>query len=349
MRIYLYLFLFFSPLYCSAQFLTPIHSDLEGDALLDALVDDFKTSVVLPSGEARDLMYSDIHNIAGSVFGVYTGHGIFLPSGVDPSTFVFMNGSNDGINAEHVWPRSKGAEIGIANTDLHNLFPTRVLVNTNRGSFPFAEIDDNETELWYFEDDEMSNIPNSNRDNYSEGVRGVNGRFEPRESRKGDIARTMFYFYTMYQPQADAADPDFFDDQLSTLCAWHEQDPVDEEEYNRTFKIAEVQDGKPNPFILDCSLVSRAYCQTEDLECPVIPTVSTSNLPASIPYKFFPNPIDNTMYVEAMGLSQLLILDVQGRLLIREDFDTRTTVNTSSLVPGTYILIINEATFKLVK
>ena len=349
MRLYLYLTFFCLPILCSAQFLTPIHSELQGDALLDALVDDFKTSVVLSGGEARDLMYSEIHNIAGSVFTVYTGHGIFIPAGVDPSIFVFKNGASDGINAEHVWPRSKGAQVGIADSDLHNLMPSRVLVNSNRGSFPFAEIDDNETELWYFEDEEMSNIPTTNRDNYSEGVRGTNGRFEPRESRKGDIARTMFYFYTMYQQQADDADPDFFEEQLSTLCSWHEQDPVDEEEYNRTFKIAEVQEGKPNPFILDCSLVSRAYCQSENLECPEIPTVSTSNLPTSIPYKFFPNPLDDTMYVEAMGPSQLLIMDIQGRLLIRENFDTRTTINTSSLIPGTYVLIINEASFKLVK
>ena len=349
MRFYLYSFLLFLPLISTAQFSTPIHPALQGEALLTALVNDFKTSVVLSSGEGRDLMYSDIHNIGGSVFGVYTGHGIFLPAGVDPSTFVFMNGVDDGINAEHVYPRSKGAQFGIANTDLHNLFPSRVIVNSNRGSFPFAEINDAETELWYFENDEMSTVPNNNIDNYSEGVRGVDGRFEPRESRKGDIARTMFYFYTMYRQQADDADPDFFDDQLSTLCSWHEQDPVDEEEYNRTFKIAEVQDGKPNPFILDCSLVGRAYCQAENLDCPIISTVSSSNVPTAIPYKFFPNPTNNTMFVEAMGYSQLLIMDTLGRLIIRKDFDTRTTVNTSSLVPGTYILIINEATFRLVK
>ena len=340
---------FFVTGFLQAQFHTDIHPDLEEEALLEALVDDFKTSVVLPSGEARDLMYAEIHNQNDTVYGVYSNHGIFLPQGVDPSTFVFMDGDNDGINAEHVFPRSKGADVGIANTDLHNLFPTRVLVNTNRGSFPFAEIDDNDTELWYFEDDEQSNIPNNNIDDYSEGIRGIDGRFEPRESRNGDIARAMIYFYTMYRPEADAADPNFFDSQLSTLCAWHEQDPVDEAEYNRTFMIAEVQDGKPNPFILDCSLVGRAYCQADDLDCPNIPTVSTSNPANTIPYKFFPNPVDDTMYVEARGASRLLILDIGGRLVLRDDFDTRTTINTASLIPGTYILIINEATFKLVK
>ena len=349
MRLFFYLIFFFCPLLSTAQFLIPVHPELEGEALLEALVDDFKTTVVLSSGDARDLMYSDIHNRNDTVYGVYSNHGIFLPQGVDPSSFVFMDGDDDGINAEHVFPRSKGADIGIANSDLHNLFPSRVLVNTNRGNFPFAEINDTETELWYFEDDEMNAIPNNNIDDYSEGVRGMDGRFEPRESRKGDIARTMFYFYTMYRAQADAADPNFFDSQLSTLCGWHEQDPVDEEEYNRTFMIAEVQDGIPNPFILDCSLVSRAYCQSENLECPIIPTVSTTNLPNSIPYKFFPNPLDDTMYVEARGVSQLLITDIQGRLWIRQEFDTRTTINTSILPSGTYILIINEATFKLIK
>lgn len=349
MRIFLYSFLLCLPVFGTAQFLTPVHPGLEGDDLLDALLEDFKTNTVLSSGEARDLLYSEIDNQNDTVYGVYSNHGIFLPDGVDPSSFVFMDGDKDGINAEHVFPRSKGAEFGIANSDLHNLFPTRVIVNTNRGSFPFAEIEDSETESWYYQDDELSTIPSNNIDSFSEGIRGVDGRFEPREARKGDIARTMFYFYTMYQPEADAADPDFFDDQLSTLCSWHELDPVDEREYDRTFKIAEVQEGKPNPFILDCSLVSRAYCPTDDLECPEIPLVSAPSIPTIIPYKFFPNPLTDSMHVEAQGPSRLLIMDMLGRLVMRQDFDTRTTVNTASLSPGNYILIINELSFKLVK
>ena len=40
--------------------------------------------------------------------------------------------------------------------------------------------------------------------------------------KKGDIARTIFYFYTMYNNEADA---NFFEVQKQQLKIWHEQDP----------------------------------------------------------------------------------------------------------------------------
>ena len=118
MRLYIYAFTFCFPFYLSAQFLTPIHTDLTGEELLAALVLDFKTSTVLSSGEARDLLYAEIDNQNDTVYGIYTQHGIFLPEGVDPSIHVFMNGDANGINAEHVFPQSKGASSGNPNTDL---------------------------------------------------------------------------------------------------------------------------------------------------------------------------------------------------------------------------------------
>ncbi|MDV7400839.1 endonuclease, partial [Arthrospira platensis SPKY1] len=85
--------------------------------------------------------------------------------------------------------------------------------------------------------------------------------FEPREAVKGAIARAMFYFYTMYREEADAADPDFFRQQVQTLCQWHRQAPPDARELARTRAIARHQDGKPNPFVLDASLAERAFCE----------------------------------------------------------------------------------------
>ncbi len=38
----------------------------------------------------------------------------------------------EGINAEHIWPQSQGAE-GIARDDQHNLFPSYARVNSDRG------------------------------------------------------------------------------------------------------------------------------------------------------------------------------------------------------------------------
>ena len=48
------------------------------------------------------------------------------------------------------------------------------------------------------------------------------------------------------------------------LYQWHLDDPIINSEISRTWAIAEWQDDIPNPFILDDSLVYRAYFYEED-------------------------------------------------------------------------------------
>jgi endonuclease I len=347
---YLFLLLFFAiTTFCHGQKYTPIFPTLTGDDLLEALVREYKTNTVLSYGDARDLLYGEIDNRNDSVTCIYSGHQIFLPDGVDPSTFVFMDGDKNGINAEHVFPRSKGADFGLPLADMHHIFPCRVEVNTNRGSFPFAEIPDADTQSWYFLTTELSTAPSTNIEAYSEGIRGVEGFFEPRESRKGDIARAMFYFYTIYKAQADAADSDFFSQQLSTLCQWHEQDPVDEQEYNRTFMIAPHQDDIPNPFILDCSLVERAYCQTEDIICPALPILSNTTDHLVTEHIYYPNPFQDALSIQATGELFIQIYDVHGHLLLQKHAFDEAQLDTSFLPAGIFVLQINQHVYKLVK
>ena len=99
----------------------------------------------------------------------------------------------------------------------------------------------------------QSSIPSNNIDEYSESETAY---FEPREDRKGDIARSVFYFYTMY---SDVAYSYFFESQKEILKIWHEFDPADEDEITRTWAIAAYQQNKPNPYVLDESLIWRAY------------------------------------------------------------------------------------------
>tara|TARA_B100001971_G_C17892547_1_gene383789 strand:+ start:27 stop:617 length:591 start_codon:yes stop_codon:yes gene_type:complete len=136
---------------------------------------------------------------------------------------------------------------------MHALRPCKDNVNSARGNKPFNEVVDTQTITWYWQDSQTSNIPSSNIDEYSENQSNY---FEPREDRKGDIARTIFYFYTMY---SDVADADFFQNQKDILKTWHGQDPANDEEIFRTWQIAYYQENKPNPFILDETLVERAY------------------------------------------------------------------------------------------
>lgn len=239
----------------------PLYPDLGGAELLEAVQADYTPSQVLNYRQARDLMYTQLDNENDSVSCIYTGHRLYLPPGANASQALYIDGSPDGINCEHVWPRSKGAREGRAMSDMHHLFPSRVAVNAARSNSPFAEIPDEQTARWYYRDQELNSIPANHIDAYSEYL---SDRFEPREDKKGDIARAMLYFYTIYRAEALVADPLFFQRQRATLLAWNQQDPPDDVEQSRSEAIALYQDGKPNPFILDPTLAERLYGELSD-------------------------------------------------------------------------------------
>jgi endonuclease I len=243
---------------CSCFAQDNIFPDLTGNVLMDSLRTAFKPATVMTSSEAKDTLYSILNNENDTVRCVYSGHYLILPENVDPSQWVFMNGETQGINLEHVYPQSKGATTGTqAHNNLHHLFPTRVKVNSDRGSFPFGEINDFQTQRWYYLTNVTGSIPSSNIDLYSEWN---NAFFEPREDFKGDVARAVFYFFTIYQNQALVADPAFFEIQRQTLLDWHELDPATDDEVLRSDLVATFQDGKINPFVVDPTLASRAFC-----------------------------------------------------------------------------------------
>lgn len=246
------------PLCSFAQNRAPLFPNLQGEALEQAIIKSYKPAAVLSYSQARDVMYSEVDNYRDTVYGIYSDHGIYLPKGTDPSQYLYQNGGPNGINCEHVWPRSKGASEGNAKSDMHHLFPARVAVNQARGNDPFGEVPDIQTKQWYYQSFGRNSQPASYAiDQYSESGYGI---FEPREDRKGDIARAMFYFYTMYRTEAGAEGRDFFMRQLATLCEWHQLDPPDEREIKRTKAISRYQDGKVNPFVVDSGLAKRLYC-----------------------------------------------------------------------------------------
>ena len=227
-----------------------IGDGLYGDELISFLQGNYTTGTTLGYTNARDTLYLNIDRIDGQVKGIYTNYTVDLPNtGVDPSTHLYENG----INCEHIWPQSlyEGGEP--LKSDMHALRPCKDNVNSARGNKAFNDVLDSQTATWYWQDSQTSNIPSSNIDEYSENHGTY---FEPREDRKGDIARTMFYFYTIY---SDVADEYFFTVQKDILKTWHAQDPINEDEITRTWQIAGYQEDKPNPFILDETLVERAY------------------------------------------------------------------------------------------
>lgn len=323
-----------------------VFKNLEGNELTEAIVENFKPSQVLSFGQSRDTMFALVDSKDNMLTCVYTGHTITLDPNEDPTQSAYQNGSSDGINTEHTFPQSKGASSGNAKSDMHHLFPTRSPVNSARGNKPFKENIDSETNTWYYLSESMNNIPTSDIDEYSEDT---NEGFEPREQHKGNVARAMFYFYTMYQTEADNASANYFESQRETLCDWHWQDPVDEEEWNRSKNIAIYQDGKENPFVLDCSLAARTYCPGIDYACALV-DIEEIILPSP---KVYPNPSDNKYQIDWLDEYNILLSDSLGNILLTTEAMGNTTIEIPSL-PGIYYLYLSNAngqshTMKLVK
>jgi len=232
----------------------PFGQDVIGDGLYeDDLINflrvNYKTTSTLNYDDARDVMYGDYDNLNGVVYGVRTNFSVNNVPENDPRPTVH----DGGLDCEHVWPQSMYEGNNPMKSDLHHLRPAKSNVNSSRGNKPFGENPDSQTDTWFWMSQSQSSIPSNNIDEYSESETAY---FEPREDRKGDIARSMFYFYTMY---SEVADDDFFEGQKGVLETWHDQDPANEEEIIRTWAIAAYQQNKPNPYVLDATLVERAY------------------------------------------------------------------------------------------
>jgi hypothetical protein len=326
-----------------------VFPNFSGNVLLQAVIDNYKTATTLDYGEARDTLYSKIDAVNDTLECMYSGYKVYVTPGADPTTVVF-NAPGGGINAEHGYPQSKGAS-GIARSDMHHLYPTRTFVNSARQSNPLLDIPDNETTTWFIGTSMQSTKPTTNINAYSEAT---NTKFEPREKAKGNLARSIFYFYTMYKDQADAADPIFFGIQKSTICQWHNDDPVDAAEYKRTFGIAKYQQGKANPFVLDCSLVSRLYCNNIDQACEELVRIATAlaETESESDIKIYPNPSLGNIYVTGLlPKSSITIMDISGRIVYSEyvrNVDAIHQITLSSLSPGMYIIkIVSDSDAKV--
>jgi endonuclease I len=245
-------------------------SETTFSGLLSCIQSSFTPAGTLGYSTARDILYSeiDVDLTTNKLKGIYTDFTILMDysTNPDPSIHAF----NLGINAEHVYPQSMGAMNEPGKSDLHNLFPAKANVNSSRSSCPFAEINNSDSETWYYLEQSMSTIPTSDIDKYSEKDNDANypllnnqGSFEPRESKKGDIARAVFYFYTIYNSintnaYTAYANDDFFNYMKTDLLQWHIQDPVDQAEIERNNEIKTYQ-GNDNPFILDPTLALRLF------------------------------------------------------------------------------------------
>ncbi|MEV0895947.1 endonuclease [Actinoplanes sp. NPDC049802] len=165
---------------------------------------------------------------------------ILLYSGVSRSK-TLNGGATGNWNREHVWPQSHG-DFGTANgpgTDLHHLRPEDVTINALRGNKDF---------------DAGGTAVSGATGNYTDA-----DSWEPRAAIKGDVARMVFYMAVRYEGGDSWADLELNNStangsnpylgKLSTLLAWHTQDPPSAAERTRNQVIYSSYQRNRNPFI----------------------------------------------------------------------------------------------------
>jgi|GEM_PF-1106611 len=244
-----------------------ILAGLTGKQLIDSLRARYRPSHTIAYAsepDVRDTLFGIIDQTAAdSITCVYSAYTIYMQPGQDPDDWAY---SHD-FNTEHSWPQSYLTSQSPDPTgDMNHLFPSDIEVNGSRGNYPFAEIPDAQTDTWYYNNTSTASIPGSNIDLYGEYLSGVS--FEPREQQKGNTARAMYYMLTMYQLSDTSLS--WWTGQRDILYTWHCNDAADATEIARTKKIAPYQSGKVNPFIMDSTLIRRAYF-------PSLPTNTSVN------------------------------------------------------------------------
>ena len=276
-----------------------IFPGLRGDSLTTELKRFYTPKTVLPYDEARTKLYNEVFLQNDSLECFYSGYKIPVPAGTNILSWT----AKYGIQTEHLYPRSLGSAFMPALGDLHHLVPARSPINTLRRNAPFADIPDEQTKYWIHKDKIITSIPSTEIDLYSESKSNT---FEPIEFRKGDIARSIFYFYTIYTSAADKKSKTFFTSMLPDLCRWHRFDKVDPTEILRSFAVFRIQ-SNINPFIFDPSLAERCYCSAHRDMPPKIYIVN-----------IYPNPSKGLFYIDIRdykGPVIIKIFDQYGKLL----------------------------------
>ena len=208
-----------------------------GTALIDALHEIIDAHEVFSYNDARDSMYASVDDPDNDniIIDIYTGQAF-------PNVFNRASALTAGLNAEHTWPQSRGAGELPAQSDLHVLRPVDEDANSARLNYPYGEVVSAVT--WQFVD--PNNLADTSRVGHDAQGRTV---FEPRDSKKGDVARAIFYFYVRYRSEPTASfSLENFNIEEQTLLRWAAEDPVDDYEQERNAIAFRVQ-GNRNPFV----------------------------------------------------------------------------------------------------
>lgn len=303
----------------SLQAQTP-PSNLTDSALRTWLKDNLFTGkhTTLSYSDARERMFGFIDNQSGKIYCVYSGYEKSVPAG----SFITYPAP---VNTEHTVPQSFFDGDLPMRSDIHHLFPTFENWNSERGSNKFDEIPDNSTTKWMYLNNSQSNIPSSNIDDYSEST---NIRFEPKESHKGDLARAIFYFYTVYPSVGDITDVAA----IETLCNWNNEDPPTAREIARNDAI-ETYQGNRNPYVDFLDLPEKAYgCAS----------VSVRNIETIEGLSIDPNPALDRLEINSTELleGRFQIFDAYGKMT--QQGTINHSIEITDLPKGIYFILLQS-------
>ncbi|KAB1204318.1 Extracellular ribonuclease [Morella rubra] len=150
---------------------------------------------------------------------------------------------------EHLWPRSYGLTDGPSLTDIHNIRPSDVNVNSSRGNKYYGPCHFNSTKCLRPANREAALDTETDRE-----------RWAPPVKVRGDIARALLYMAICYgfHPRGGGPDLRLSDSPsignremglLSILLEWNEVDPPSREEKMRNERICRFYQHNRNPFV----------------------------------------------------------------------------------------------------
>jgi endonuclease I len=206
---------------CGAELLAALHAIVRGQRVLGYTA-------------ARDSLYANVDDPDNDdvLVDLYVGRSA---TGVNSRATALTAG----LNTEHAWPQSRGAEQDPAMSDLHHLFTADETANTRRSNTPFGTVSGNV--VW-------SGGAGTEVSRLGADATGALV-FEPRASRRGDVARALLYFYVRYRPTPTASfSLANFVREEATLVRWAQEDPPSAFERQRHALVFRAQ-GNRNPFI----------------------------------------------------------------------------------------------------
>ncbi|OHT14264.1 secreted nuclease [Tritrichomonas foetus] len=217
-----------------------------GETVKERLVRLYKDHKVVSYKNTRILMYNEVDCVDDKINLIYGGntydwkcHGTGIPSATV-------------VNAEHTIPQSTFSKKQPMVTDLFHIYSSPSKLNSMRSNYKFAEID-YDTCSYYCRNNECSKTRPSEetQDEYS-CLSGDKKYWMPRKGDKGRVARSVFYFYTMYDGSVSTVGD------LNTFKQWNILYPPDAQEKARCDAINQTQ-GNRNPYIDDPSLVDEVF------------------------------------------------------------------------------------------